>query len=120
MELVLADDGAPYEWSEFKGMVKVPKYGDFPRLSLRFHEGDFACYTFRGCAEGDAVRVKLRSRTGGVLRIEASGAASEFAVQTAAWSASEPLSLGEGDVTVRLSCVSGEVDVRAVSACREG
>lgn len=111
MEFVLADNEGPYEWSEFKGMAKVPKYGDFTRLALRLHEGDFACYTLRGVTEGATVFVEARSVGGGRLRLEAGDASREWEVENSEWTELGPMPLPVGDATLRISCVRGVADV---------
>lgn len=116
MELVLADDRPPYEWGEFKGMARVPKYGDFLRLALRLHEGDFACYTVRDAGEGTCALLKVRSKTGGSLELSCGESKATVDIASGSdWGWTEHLlTLGAGDAVVRVQCVSGSVDAFTV------
>lgn len=113
MEMVLADDKPPYDWGNFKGMARVPKYGDFTRLALRLNEGDFACYTFH-FAQSAVVRLTARSAEGATARIEAAGKKTSCAVSGGQWSDTAVLALPAGDVTVKVSCARGVLDVLTV------
>lgn len=117
MEFVLADDGLPYEWSEFEGMAKVPKYGDFLRLSLRLREGDFACYTLHHVPAGSYATLVARAANGpSTLTVEAEEMCHEVSITGTSWSGTEEIALPAGDVTIRIRCTMGAVDVRSISA----
>ncbi len=119
MEFVLADDGGPYEWSDFAKMAKVPKYGDFLRLALRLHAGDFACYTLRQVPEFARLDLRVRAYEPAVLEIEAGSEKWALRISDATWSYTQPMPLPVGDVVVRLNCTSGAVDVMSVRAATE-
>ena len=116
MELVLEEGVAPYDAGDFRRMAKVPKYGDYPRLFLRLHEGDFACYTVRGSAAATRVHVEARSTAGAVLRLSCDSGRFTCDVPAAGeWEACGALGLPASTATVRLECIEGTVEVRSVS-----
>jgi hypothetical protein len=115
MELVLEEGVAPYDAGDFRRMAKVPKYGDYPRLFLRLHEGDFACYTVMGSAAATCVHVEARSTAGAVLRLSCDSGRFTCDVPAAGeWEACGALGLPASTATVRLECIEGTVEVRSV------
>ena len=113
MEFVLDEGVAPYD-VEFAKLAGVPKYGDYPRLSLRLHEGDFACYTFRGLPTGATLSVSARSSRNGTLGVEVCKQAASFEVDGIEWTSFQAPVTSSGDVVVKLSCARGTVDVKSL------
>lgn len=116
MELALEDGVSPYEIGPFKGMAKVPKYGDYLRLFLRLHEGDFASYSLRDAQKDSGASLEVRSPQGCQLSLHNGEEEHLVDVEpSSSWAFTTPIPLPQRvHTTLRVTCIDGTADLRCV------
>ena len=112
-KMILTDGKRAYEHTDFKGISfePVPKYGDYNRLNLVLHEGEYVTYTV--FCRNDTVQVVIKDleMLKGELIAEINGKKYMYEENQDGISVS---GLTEGVLSFCLYCVSGEVRFQSV------